>query len=182
MLAVTAAAAAIVGPIFLYKSFEFDPVMVHRAGYAALFLMGVIGGVTLFLPIPMLPLVFAGAGVLDPVLVAFAAAGGMTVGMVMTYFVGTLGTNFMTRLMENRKGRFGQLTQKSGAWFTKSGVQSSFFMAAVPNPIYDFAGLIAGSLRVPIQKFCLGTFAGKSCQTLAVAFAGFYAAGRIPGL
>jgi membrane protein YqaA with SNARE-associated domain len=156
--------------------------MVQRAGYAALFFMGVIGGVTLFLPVPMLPLVFAGAGVLDPVLVAMAAAGGMTVGMVVTYFVGTLGSSFMTRLLENRKGRLGQLTQKTSTWFTNSGVQSSFFLAAIPNPIYDFAGIIAGSMRVPIQKFCIGTFAGKACQTLAVAFAGFYAAGRIPGL
>jgi membrane protein YqaA with SNARE-associated domain len=182
VFAVFAAAAAVAGPIFLYKSFDFDPVMVHRAGYAALFVMGVLGGVTLFLPVPMLPLVFAGAGVLDPVGVAFAAAGGMTVGMLVTYFVGTLGSSFMTRIMESRKGRFGQMTQKSSAWFTKSGVQSSFFLAAIPNPIYDFAGLIAGSLRVPVQKFCLGTFVGKSCQTLTVAFAGFYAAGRIPGL
>jgi uncharacterized membrane protein YdjX (TVP38/TMEM64 family) len=174
--------AAVAGPVLLYRHFDFDPVMVHRAGYAALFFFGVLGGVTLFLPVPMLPLVFAGAGVLDPVLVALAAAGGMTVGMLATYFVGTLGSSFMRRLIDHRRGRFGQMTQKSADWFTKSGTQSSFFLAAIPNPVYDFAGLIAGSMRVPVQKFCVGTFAGKSCQTLAVAFAGFFAAGRVPGL
>jgi uncharacterized membrane protein YdjX (TVP38/TMEM64 family) len=63
-------------------------------------------------------------------------------------------------------------------WFASSGVTSSFILAVVPNPVYDFAGIIAGSVRVPLARFLLGTMLGKSMQTFGVAMAGFLAAGR----
>lgn len=175
---------AIAAPILLFRYFEIDPQVVQRAGYPALFLFGVIGGVTIFLPIPMLPLVFAGASVLNPFYVAIAAAGGMTLGMAITYFVGALGTRALSRATEHQpdKGAFMRWWGRATRWYRRSGGVASFMLAALPNPVYDFAGIIAGSIRVPFRQFCVGTFAGKSTQTVAVALAGFYAAGRIPGL
>jgi membrane protein DedA with SNARE-associated domain len=154
--------------------------LVQRGGYGALFFVGFLGSVTLVLPVPCLPLVFAGGGVLDPYLVSLSAAAGMTFGMGLTYFIGTIGAGVVNTVSAgNSTGRFAQWVQRSRRWFSRSGVQSSFVLAAVPNPVYDFAGIIAGSVRVPLHRFLIGTMLGKAVQTMGVAVAGAFATGTL---
>ncbi len=173
-------AASAVLTVALHFHWLGDATLLHRGGYAALFTLGLIGGVTLFLPVPVLPIIFAGGGTLDPWLVTLAGASGMTIGMGVTYFMGTMGRGLFRDLaVKPRSGRFSAWSKRSLRWYAGSGVTASFLLAVIPNPIYDFAGILAGSVRVPLHRFLVGTMLGKSAQTLGVAMAGFVAAGRL---
>ena len=162
-----------------FVSFESD--WVWRVGYPALFMFGLVGALLLFLPVPMLPLVFAGGTILDPYAVAFTAAAGMTAGMALTYLAGKLSRRVMFRLVYGRRRWYGKLVRRTRREYRKRTIVSSFVIAAVPNPIYNYSGLIAGSMRISMRRFCFGTFLGKAGQALVVALAGFYTAGNMPG-
>jgi membrane protein DedA with SNARE-associated domain len=139
-----------------------------------------LGGLTLFLPVPILPILFTAGGAMNPVLAALIASAGMTAGMMATYAVGAGASGLTRRLTTRQGGRLTSLMTKAAGWFSREGVKASFILSLVPNPVYDFAGLIAGSVGVPWHKFAAGTFLGKSLQSLGVAVAGALAAGPMP--
>jgi membrane protein YqaA with SNARE-associated domain len=171
---------AVLLPVVL-RSYIPDPHSLAGAGYAALFLVGFVGGATFFLPMPILPLVFASAAMFNPGLVAVIATIGMVLGMGLTYFMGAWTRDHVNWRVATRSDRLGAIVRTVGEWLSRSSVTSSFALALVPNPIYDFIGVIAGSAQAPFGRFILGIFLGKIAQTLIVALAGF-TTGFIPGL
>jgi uncharacterized membrane protein YdjX (TVP38/TMEM64 family) len=45
-------------------------------------------------------------------------------------------------------------------------------LAAFPNPVFDLAGLAAGSMRMKWWKFIIATLIGKTFQAILIAYAG----------
>jgi membrane protein DedA with SNARE-associated domain len=45
-------------------------------------------------------------------------------------------------------------------------------MSAVPNPVFDVAGITAGIMRIPVGLFLLAACAGNVLKATVVAFAG----------
>ena len=178
-LSLLAAMGAVVGiaPLMFQRAFPIDVATAAALGYPAIFLCNVIGSLTLFLPVPGLAVVFAGGTILNPVAVAIAAAAGMALGMAATYLLSTSGVAVLQWLTNGKCTVASSLMVKAGGWLTKRGVVAAFLLAAVPNPFFDFAGLVAGAVRMPLSKFLLGTFAGKVVQALVVAGAGALLAG-----
>lgn len=177
LLAIT---LAVLLPVAL-RHYVPNPQALAGAGLAALFLIGFLGGATFFLPMPILPLVFVSGSMFNPGLVALVSAAGMVLGMGVTYFMGGWVRDHINWRVATRSDRLGALTRNVGEWLSRSSLLSSFTLAAVPNPIYDFIGVIAGSARAPFGRFMLGITLGKLAQTLTVALAG-YLSTRIPGL
>jgi len=54
-----------------------------------------------------------------------------------------------------------------------------FCMAALPNPFFDVAGVIAGVVRMPLWKFFVAVLLGKVIKSLYVAGAGALGIGLI---
>ncbi len=167
--------AAIAGPVLLQRYLTFDPVMVMTFGYAAVFCLGVLGSITFFLPVPTLSLVFAGATVLNPVLLAVAAAAGITVGMAGCYALGKAGSKLAERSQPDPGTRLYRASARVASWYTHNVTVASFFVAAVPNPVFDYAGYLAGLAGVSQRRFLVATFAGKMVQAFIVALLGYYA-------
>lgn len=167
--------AAVIAPIALQRYMTFDPALVLTFGYAAVFLMGVLGSITFFIPVPTLGLVFAGSTVLNPVLLAVAAAAGITLGMAGCYALGKAGTRFAERSQPDPGTRMHRATVRMGDWYRRNVTITSFFMAALPNPAFDYAGYLAGLTGVSQTRFLAATFVGKMVQSLVVALLGYYA-------
>lgn len=180
-LGLVAAVGVVIGvaPLMFQRAVSVDPAAAAALGYPAIFLCNVIGSLTLFLPVPGLAVVFAGGSVLHPVPVAVVAAAGMALGMVATYLLSTSAVALLQWLTNGRCTMATGLMNKVGNWLTKRGVVAAFLLAAVPNPFFDFSGLIAGAVRMPLWKFLLGTFVGKTVQALLVAVAGALVAGSL---
>lgn len=132
-------------------------------GYPAIFLVSLVANAAFLLPAPGIALVFAAGGVLDPVAVGVVAGLGAALGELTGYLVGLSGQT----VFEDRP-----LYWRIEKWMRKSGTLAIFVLAAVPNPIFDVGGLIAGVLRMPAWRFILGAWLGKSLRFVMLAYFG----------
>lgn len=174
LLLATVSAAAGVG-------FDGLPASTSTA-YIALFIAGFVASITLILPVPMLGMVFMAAAFLNPVGVALAAAAGISAGLWPTYFAGTAGAGVIEKVERSRNGAVRMITSKVLGWFRTRPLFASFLMAAIPNPLFDLAGVMAGAAGVPFRRFLIGSFAGKTVQMLGIALVGYAVGGHIPFL
>jgi membrane protein DedA with SNARE-associated domain len=134
-------------------------------GYLGVFLMNVAGSASIVIPIPGLAAVLVAGGLWNPVLVGIAGGLGMTLGELSGYALGYGGRSFLKR---DHPLRFLE------GWMRKAGGPILFVFALIPNPFFDFAGVVAGSQRFPVHLFLLWIWPGKTIKSLIVAFAGAY--------
>ncbi len=132
-------------------------------GYLGIFLISLVGNATVILPVPTFLAAFAGGSVFHPILVGVIAAAGAAIGELTGYLAGVAGQ----AVVENRDmyERLEQLMRRYGPW-------AIIVLAAIPNPFFDVAGIIAGALRFPVQHFLLSAWAGKTVKFLAIAYLG----------
>ena len=120
------------------------------------FAVTMVGASTVILPAPTALTVIALASSLDnPVGVGVAAAAGQTVGEGVGYLLGRSGSALLpefgwSRRLADRMRRNVLITD---------GVIVLF--AAVPNPVFDVIGIIAGSLRHPVWRYATAAFLGN---------------------
>lgn len=134
------------------------------AGYAAVFVLTAVGAATLILPAPAAVSVGAFAAALDNIwAVGLVGATGQMVGELGGYYVGWSGKGALSHV----KG----YARLSG-WMARYGVLTLFVMAAIPNPFFDVAGMIAGATRIGLLRFVLASWPGLVIKNLAFAWAG----------
>jgi uncharacterized membrane protein YdjX (TVP38/TMEM64 family) len=132
-------------------------------GYLGIFLASILANGTVLLPAPGVALVAAMGGVLNPALVSLAAGLGASIGELVGYTAGVGG-----QLVVERIALYDRLLR----WMQRYGSLTIFILAAVPNPFFDLAGMAAGSLRVPVQRFFVWCLLGKIVKMLAFAYGG----------
>lgn len=132
-------------------------------GYPAVFLVSLISNAAFLLPAPGIALVLAAGGVLDPIAVGVVAGLGAALGELTGYLVGQSGQS----VFEDKP-----IYWHIEGWMKKSGTLVIFILAAVPNPIFDIGGLVAGALRMPVWRFLMGAWLGKSLRFVLLATLG----------
>jgi uncharacterized membrane protein YdjX (TVP38/TMEM64 family) len=132
-------------------------------GYLGIFLASVLANGTILLPAPGVALVAAMGGVLNPLLVSLAAGFGASIGELVGYMAGFGGQLVVERIA---------LYERLLGWMRQYGSLTIFILAAVPNPFFDLAGMAAGSLGVPVQRFFVWCLLGKIVKMLAFAYGG----------
>lgn len=134
-------------------------------GYVATFLVGLLSNATIILPIPGLAVSSVMGGVFNPWLVGIVAGIGQALGELSGYLLGYSGQTLLT----NRP-----IYDRLYGWMRRYGVWVVFVLAAIPNPLFDVGGMIAGALRFPIWKFLSSCAAGKIVKNILFALAGHY--------
>ena len=132
-------------------------------GYIGLFLISVLGNATIILPVPTFLTAFLSGGVFNPFLVGIISAAGATLGELTGYIAGLGGQV----IVENR-----EIYQRFERWMHRYGLVALFVLAAIPNPFFDVAGIIAGMSRMRVTTFLLVTWAGKIVKFVLIALAG----------
>jgi membrane protein YqaA with SNARE-associated domain len=149
--------------IFLVTRF-YDRVQALRGyGYVGAFLIGFLANATVIVPAPSLAFTTALGGVLNPFLVGVAAGAGEALGELTGYLAGISGKE----LIENRD-RYETIC----SYMDRFGGWVFFVLAAIPNPLFDVAGIAAGVVRFPLWKFLLSAWAGKTLKSIMFAGAG----------
>jgi len=133
-------------------------------GYPGIFLASLLTNATLILPIPGVLITSAMGAVFNPFWVALASSSGATVGEISGYLAGFSGQ----AVVENKKWY-----EKIENWMRKYGDVTILVLALIPNPAFDAAGMTAGVLKMPIHKFLIYCFIGKTLKMLAFAYGGF---------
>jgi len=132
-------------------------------GYPGIFLMALVLNASLFLPMPMVIITSLMGTVFHPAGVALAAGLGSTVGELSGYLAGFSGQAVVERM---------DIYEKVSGWIKKYGDFAIFFLALIPNPLFDAAGIIAGMMKLPLARFLIWCAAGKILKMLAFAYLG----------
>lgn len=134
-------------------------------GYLGAFLISLMASAVVIIPVPGLPVVFFLGAILNPFIVGLMVGLAEPIGELTGYMAGYSGRitlenkRFYTRLQD---------------WMKRRGSLVLFCFSAIPNPIFDAAGIAAGALRYPVWKFLLVLFLGKTVKGMLVALAGYW--------
>ena len=141
-------------------------------GYLGAFLISILGGATIIIPVPMLAIVFALGGVMKYTwLVGLAAGLGETVGALTIYLTGYGGGR---ALQSSKHGFIQRSYDRLMGLMERRGSMTLFFLAAVVNPFFYPAALAAGALRFGIKKYFAICFVGKTIKGMTVVYAGYW--------
>lgn len=142
-----------------------------KYGYPGIFLLSVLANATVLLPAPGVLFVFAMGAVFNPAGVALAAGAGAAIGELSGYLAGFGGQAVVERV---------QTYERLRSWMERNHRLSYLavvFLAFIPNPLFDLAGLAAGTLKMPVTHFLFFCWIGKTLKMLVFAFAGASAIG-----
>ena len=139
-------------------------------GYPGIFLIALLAYGTVLLPAPGIAIIFAMGSILNPIGVALAAGAGGALGELSGYLAGYSGQAVVER---------SELHDRLTRWMQKNGPLTVLLLAAIPNPLFDLAGVAAGMLRMPLLRFLFWVWIGVTIKMLFFAYAGYFA---LPGL
>lgn len=134
-------------------------------GYPGIFLAALLANATVFLPAPGVAVVFAMGNIFHPLGVALAASLGGALGELSGYLAGFSGRAVIGE---------GPNYQRVAGWVRKYGPYAILLLAAVPNPVFDAAGIAAGVVKMPLRRFLLFCWLGQFLKMLLFAYAGRY--------
>lgn len=144
-----------------------DPEQLAVFGYGGMFLITLLGAMTLFIPGPTLVAAFIIGSTLNPFLVSLVAGMGSAIGETTGYLAG-YATRAIIPGQEEKQTWYWRIFR----WMRERPFLTIFLVAAIPNFITDFSGLIAGRIQYPYNKFLVATFLGKSIRYALGAFLG----------
>ncbi len=150
-------------------------------GYPGVFIANFVGTATLFVPVPGLTaagqaLIVALSETHNPWGVAFAGSAGMTLAETTAYTAGRIGRAVREESGRPVKGRWGRALRRAGALVDRLMLRWGFLtllvLSAVPNPLFEFAGITAGVVRMNFWRFLLAVAIGKTMRALTLALVG----------
>jgi len=143
--------------------FREQLVALRGLGYVGIFLVGILGNATVIFPVPSLAIVFAGGSVLNPLLVGLVSGVGEPLGELTGYLAGYGGSAVV---------QDGPRFRHIKLWMERRGFLTLFVLSAIPNPVFDLAGIAAGMVGFPVAKFLLACWLGKTLKAMLVAYLG----------
>jgi uncharacterized membrane protein YdjX (TVP38/TMEM64 family) len=66
-------------------------------------------------------------------------------------------------------------------FIARYGLFAIFIFALIPNPLFDLAGIAAGTTRIPVWAFLLACFLGKTVRFILIAYMGRLGQSLLPG-
>lgn len=132
-------------------------------GYGGAFLIALISNASIIFPIPGIWAIFSIGSIFHPLGIALAAGTGGALGELSGYLAGFSGQALIERT---------DIFKRVMPFVQKYGVVGIAILAAIPNPLFDLAGIAAGMLKIPIWKFFLAAWVGQCIKMLSFAYAG----------
>jgi membrane protein YqaA with SNARE-associated domain len=163
---------AMIAAIFYYAD-EIESL--KQYGYLGAFIISLLGGATIIVPVPMLAVVFALGGVIGSpwqvALLGLSAAAGEVVGALTIYITGHSAGR---AIMGNKQGRLQKAYEHMLDLMERRGPIVLFAVASVVNPFFYPAALACGALRFGLRKYILIVSAGKIIKCMTVVYAGYF--------
>ncbi len=153
------------GLIFLSFYFRDELAKLGSFGLLGIFLINLVGSITLFLPAPAIATVVAGGFLYNPLIVAVVAALGSAIGDFVGYILGRTGKEVLFKKNSFWYNIFKETFHKFGAIFI-------IFFAFIPNPVFDAVGVFAGLFSYSPVKFFVYVLIGRLLRNLVLAFFG----------
>jgi len=146
--------------------FEIILAALQSQGYAGMFLIGIVGNMIPFLPVPFLIPVFLVSTVLDPLPLGIAVGIGSAIGKCASYAIGRGGAKILGEKKQEELSVFSRLLGRYGN-------VAVLLFATLPLPD-DIIVIPFGMMKYSFKKFFAALLAGKIALGLLVAYAGRY--------
>jgi membrane protein DedA with SNARE-associated domain len=157
--------------IILYQD---EVASLKNYGYLGAFLISILGGATIIIPVPMLAVVFAlGAAMPDVwhvALLGVAAALGELIGALIIYMTG----HGAGRAISTKPGKVQAAYERMLGLMERRGPLTLFIVASIVNPFFYPAALACGALRFGLKKYIFIVLTGKIIKCMTVVYAGYY--------
>ena len=149
-------------------------------GYAGVFLANLASTATVFIPVPGLTaagqaLIITQAKHLNPVAVGLLGGTGMALGEITAYAGGAAGSQAVEGGRLQAPERIRPAVERiihSVDWLMDHyGFATLLVLSAIPNPLFEVAGLTAGASRMNFWRFMVAVLIGKNIRGLLLAFA-----------
>lgn len=164
-LAALAFSILVTAAILLSNPAEAMKEAIGNWGYLGIFLIMLLNNATVILPAPGLLAVLAAARSYNPLFVGLAGGLGAALGELTGYLFGYGSLAFM----DEGKSKLYRSVEK---WMKRNGFLTIIVLAAIPNPFFDLAGMTAGTMKYPWQKFLLACAIGQVAKATAIAYFG----------
>jgi membrane protein YqaA with SNARE-associated domain len=145
----------------------FDAQQLAAYGYGSIFIITLLGALSIFIPGPTMVAAFVIGSVLNPFLVSIVAGLGSAIGETTGYTVGYASRAWITT-QEEKNTWYWRIFR----WMTSRPFITIFVLAAIPNFLTDLSGLIAGRIKYPYPWFLVATFLGKTIRFGISAYLG----------
>lgn len=135
-----------------------------NAGYLGAFAANLIASAAIVLPAPgLLAICAAAAEELgnNPFILAVSGAVGSSFGETTAWLAGFSEHKLVERF---------KWYPKIHDWMERGGGLTIFIASAIPNPLFDFAGIAAGALGYSYRKFILYTTLGRSVRYVGTVY------------
>ena len=142
-------------------------------GYPGIFLFSILANATILVPVPGVVFTSAMGAVFNPFWVSIAAGSGAALGELSGYMAG-----FSGQAVVENAARYERVVH----WMRKYGDVTILFLAFVPNPLFDLAGMLAGMLKMPVGKFLFYCVIGKILKMMMFAYAGDWVVTLLEGI
>lgn len=150
-------------------------------GYPGVFIANFLGTATLFFPVPGLTaagqaLIVALSDDLNPNLVALLGGSGMALAELTAYGAGRGLREVSAEREMPLRGIVGRWLRYAAGVIDRLmvnyGVPTLFILSALPNPLFEFAGVTAGAVRMNLWKFLAPVVVGKMLRAFLLAYLG----------
>ncbi len=134
-------------------------------GYPGIFLIALLANATILLPAPGAAIVYAMGAVFNPIGVGIAAGSGGAIGELSGYLAGFSGQAVIERT---------DVYERIRPWVDKYGGWAILVLSAIPNPLFDVAGIAAGIAKMRFWTFLFFVWIGQLIKMTVFAYAGRY--------
>lgn len=136
-----------------------------RWGYVGAFVISMIASATIVLPAPGIAVVIAMSAALNPYALGIVAGLGSAIGELSGYAAGRGGQMLIPEHQRHQVERLQNLTRQYGVLLLA-------VLAALPFPLFDFAGIVAGMLKMRVLSFLAAVTVGKSVKYIFMILVG----------
>jgi membrane protein YqaA with SNARE-associated domain len=138
----------------------------QQFGYIGIFLLMFLGNATVLVPVPVLaPLNILLGGIFSsPFLLGLTVGVASSFGELVGYLAGYSGSGIV---------KSSKVYKKIELQVEKYGLWTILFLALIPNPLFDVAGLAAGALGIKWWKFLIAVTIGKTIRAIVFAYIGY---------
>jgi membrane protein YqaA with SNARE-associated domain len=151
-----------IGLIVLSFFFRDELAKLGSFGLIGIFLINLVGSITLFLPAPGIATVVAGGFLYNPLIVAIVAALGSAIGDMVGYVLGKSGKEIFIKKDSFWFNIFKETFHKFGALFI-------ILFSFIPNPLFDAIGVFAGLFSYSPLKFFIYVLIGRFLRNILLA-------------
>jgi len=148
----------------LQQLVEWMKLLAQNYGYFGIFLISLIGALSIFFPLPYTVVIFTLGGLFDPFLIAIAAGLGSAVGEFSGYLLGYYGRKVIS---QERRRKMVFMVKV----FDRFGPITIFLFALTPLPD-DLLFIPLGIMRYSLLRAFIPALIGKVSMNFIVAYSG----------